>query len=168
MGRVLEVVVSRPRLRPGPVARFPTAPCAAYIALVTEIEALRKVLDPRDDVRLCYVFGSVARRRARRTSDVDVAVLFAGEPAPATLDRLTEDLEEATGRSVDLVDLATASPLLTHQIVSTGSCAVYRDRAERSAFETRAILRYLDTAHLRNIQHTYLRKRARAHHDGRA
>jgi predicted nucleotidyltransferase len=119
-------------------------------------------------VRLCYLFGSVAGRRARRTSDVDVAVMFAGQPAPAVLDRLTEDLEDATGRSVDLVDLATASPLLAHQVVSTGSCVLCRDRAERSAFETRAILRYLDTAHLRNIQHRYLRERARARHDGRA
>src|SRR5262249_41820851 len=45
--------------------RFPTAPSAAYTAFVSEIEALRKVLDSRDDVRLCYVFGSVATRRAR-------------------------------------------------------------------------------------------------------
>jgi len=149
-------------------ARFPTAPGTAYSGLVTEIEALRSVLDRRDDVRLCYVFGSVASRRARESSDIDVAVLFAGEPAAATLDRLTEDLEDVTGRSVDLVDLATASPLLAHQVISTGSCLVCRDRSERSAFETRTILRYLDTAHLRNIQHTYLRKRAREHHDGRA
>jgi predicted nucleotidyltransferase len=135
---------------------------------VTEVEALQSILDRRDDVRLCYVFGSVANRRARKTSDVDVAVLFAGEPAPAALDRLAEDLEDATGRAVDLVDLARASPLLAHQIVSTGSCLVCRDRSERAAFETRTILRYLDTAHLRSIQHSYLRARARAHHDGRA
>jgi uncharacterized protein len=152
----------------GYTVRFPTAPSAAYTELVSEIEPLRKVLDSRDDVRLCYVFGSVATRRARRTSDVDVAVLFAGAPTPATLDRLTEDLEDAAGRAVDLVDLATASPLLAHQIVKTGSCLVCRDRAERSAFETRTILRYLDTAHLRKIQHGYLRERARAHHDSRA
>ena len=136
--------------------------------VVTEVDALRSALEGRNDVRLCYVFGSVARGRARRTSDVDVAVLLAGEHAPSTLDSLAEYLEEATGRSVDLVDLATAPPLLAHQIVSTGTCLVYRNRGERSAFETRAILRYLDTAHLRNIQHTYLRKRAQAHHDGRA
>lgn len=135
---------------------------------VTETAALEAVLAGRDDVRLGYVFGSVARGRARRTSDVDVAVLFARPPAPAALDRLTEDLEEATGRAVDLVDLATAPPLLAHQVVSTGSCLVCRNRAERAAFETRAIMRYLDTGHLRRIQHLYLRKRARANHDGRA
>jgi len=58
--------------------------------------------------------------------------------------------------------------LLAHQIVSTGTCLAYRNRDERSTFETRAILRYLDAAHLRTIQQTYLRKRAQAHHDGRA
>src|SRR5262245_5453800 len=122
----------------------------------------------RRDVRCAYVFGSVARGRARPRSDVDVAVLFEGASTARALDHLTEDLEDAAGRAVDLVDLATASPLLAHQIVKTGSCLVCRDRAERSAFETRTILRYLDTAHLRKIQHGYLRERAHAHHDSRA
>lgn len=125
-----------------------------------EAEGIRRLLEARDDVRLAYVFGSVAGGRARLTSDVDVAVLFASEPAPATLDRLTEDLEDAAGRRVDLVDLAKAPPLLVHQVVSKGACVVCRGPSERAAFETRAILRYLDTAHLRKIQHEYLRKRA--------
>jgi predicted nucleotidyltransferase len=126
------------------------------------MEAIRRVLEARDDVRLAYVFGSVAGGRERPSSDVDVAVLFAGKPAPATLDRLTEDLEDAAGRTVDLVDLAKAPPLLAHQVVSRGSCIVCRRDPERAAFETRTILRYLDTAHLRKIQHEYLRKRAGA------
>ena len=97
-----------------------------------------------------------------------MAILFAGRPEPAALDRLAEDLEHVSGRRVDLVDLATAPPLLAHQIVSTGRCIVSRQPGERAAFETRMILRYLDTAHLRSIQHAYLAKRVRAAHDGRA
>lgn len=134
---------------------------------MSEIEGIREVLERRDDVRLAYVFGSVARGRAGRRSDVDVAVLFDGEPAPRTLDDLTEDLEDAAGRPVDLVDLAEAPPLLAHQIVSTGRCIVCRHPSERAAFETRTVLRYLDTAHLRKIQHSYLGKRAPVPHDGR-
>jgi predicted nucleotidyltransferase len=129
---------------------------------VTEIEAIGRVLDSREDVRLAYVFGSAARGRAHATSDIDVAVLFAGEPAPATLDQLTEILEDASGRAVDLVDLAKAPPLLAHQVISKGTCLVCRHVAERARFEARSVLRYLDTAHLRRIQHTYLRKRAQA------
>jgi predicted nucleotidyltransferase len=138
--------------RPGP----------AYSTAVREIEAIRRLLEARSGVRLAYVFGSVASGRARPTSDADVAVLFAGPPSPAELDRLTEDLEAAAGRPVDLVDLAKAPPLLAHQVVSKGSCVVCRRHSERAAFETRAILRYLDTAHLRRIQHAHLAKRAGA------
>lgn len=127
-----------------------------------ELDAIRQLLDAREDVRLAYVFGSVATGRARPTSDLDVAILFAGEPSPVALDRLTEDLEEAAGRPVDLIDLAQAPPLLAHQVVSTGSCVVCRRPDERAAFETRTIMRHLDTAHLRKIQHTYLRERTAA------
>ena len=148
------------RRRGRPAVSDPALP--AYTARVRETDAIRRLLVARDDVRLAYVFGSVAGGRARPTSDVDVAVLFAGAPAPATLDRLTEDLEDAAGRRVDLVDLAKAPPLLAHQVVSKGSCIVCRQPSERAAYETRAILRYLDTAHLRKIQHEYLRKRAGA------
>ena len=129
---------------------------------MNELEPICQLLDARRDVRLAYVFGSVAGGRARSTSDVDVAVLFDGATSPATLDRLTEDLEEAAGRPVDLVDLAQAPPLLAHQVVSTGSCLICRRPEERAAFETRTIMRHLDTAHLRKIQHTYLHERTRA------
>jgi len=129
---------------------------------MNEVEGIRQVLDAREDVRLVYVFGSVAAGQARPASDLDVAVLFVGDPLPATLDRLTEELEEATGRTVDLVDLAQAPPLLAHRIVATGSCVVCRRPEERAAFETRAVMRHLDTAYLRKLQHAYLRERTRA------
>lgn len=133
----------------------------AYSPPVHECDEIGRLLEARGDVRLAYVFGSFAAGRTHAASDIDVAVLFTGKPPPATLDRLTEDLEEVAGRTVDLVDLASAPPLLRHQIVSTGSCVVCRDPAERADFETRTVMRYLDTAHLRKIQHHYLRERAR-------
>jgi predicted nucleotidyltransferase len=135
---------------------------------VTALEEIRGLLDGREDVRLAYVFGSVARGRARPRSDVDVAILFVRESKPSVMDELTEELEDAAGRRVDLIDLATASPLLAHQVVSTGTCIVCRLPRERSAFETRTVLRYLDTAHLRRLQHRYLAKRVQDRHDDRA
>lgn len=129
---------------------------------MSEVDGVRLVLDAREDVRLAYVFGPVAAGRARPSSDLDVAILFAGDPLPTTLDRLTEELEEASGRTVDLVDLAQAPPLLAHRIVSTGSCVFCRRPEERAEFETRAVMRHLDTAYLRRIQHAYLRDRTRA------
>jgi predicted nucleotidyltransferase len=62
----------------------------------------------RPDVIAAYLFGSQARGTAREDSDVDVAILVQGEPAP-TLEGLgmdvLADLERDLGRRVDLVVL---------------------------------------------------------------
>ncbi|MGH7308427.1 MAG: type VII toxin-antitoxin system MntA family adenylyltransferase antitoxin [Candidatus Rokuibacteriota bacterium] len=130
--------------------------------MVGALEGIRLVLEPRADVRLAYVFGSTARGEARPESDVDVAVLFDPEPGPRHLDSLTSDLQAAARRPVDLVVLNTAPPLLVHQILKTGRRVLTRAEDERVRFETRATARYLDTAHLRRVQHQYLRERADA------
>ena len=132
------------------------------INMADAIAAARRVLDGRAEVRLAYLFGSAARGEDRRSSDLDVGVVFSPIPAPALLDQLGTDLEAATGRRVDLVVLNEAPPLLTHEAICAGRPIVCRDADERVEFETRATARYLDTAHLRRIQHHYLRERAEA------
>lgn len=126
------------------------------------IGAIRQVLSLRPDVRVAYVFGSVARGEQRASSDVDVAVLFAPAPQPRELDDLSTELERAVSRRVDLVVLNTAPPLLAHQVISTGHLIVVRHDDERADFEIRTLRRYMDTAHLRRVQHQYLRERAEA------
>ena len=137
-----------------------------YGVAMSGLEAVTTLLDRRPDVRLAYVFGSVAAGRAHRDSDLDVAVLFVSSPSPATLDLLAEELEAAAGRPLDLVNLATAPPLLGHEVVRSGRCIVCRDAGERGEFEARVTLRYLDTAHLRRIQDEYLRERVEARRGG--
>lgn len=126
------------------------------------LDDLTNVLERRADVRLAYVFGSVAAGRAGAGSDVDVAVVFTESPAPRDLDALAEELGAAAGRLVDLVDLANAPPLLAHEVIRSGRCVVCRDSTERGEFEARTTLRYLDTAHLRRLQDQYLHERTEA------
>ena len=126
------------------------------------VAALRRVLEGRAEVRLAYLFGSVARGEDRRSSNFDVGVVFSPIPAPAQLDQLGTELGAAAGRRVDLVVLNDAPPLLTHEAIRPGRVIVCRDDDERVEFETRATARYLDTAHLRRTQHRYLRERAEA------
>lgn len=114
------------------------------------------------DVSLAYLFGSVARGEARRGSDLDLAVLFTRMPSPERIAEIVVAVELAARRSVDLVVLNSAPPLLAHEVVSTGRLLVCRDDSERAAFEAMAMIRYLDTGHLRRIQHQYLRERAGA------
>jgi hypothetical protein len=130
--------------------------------MVETLERIRRLLEPRANVRLAYVFGSTARGQARPSSDVDVAVLLDPPPEPRDLDQLTSDLCGAAGGPVDLVVLTTSPPLLAHEIVKTGRILICRDENERIRFETRVAARYLDTAHLRRVQHRYLRERVAA------
>jgi predicted nucleotidyltransferase len=124
-------------------------------------ERQRLLLEQRPGVRLAYLFGSVARGTAAPTSDTDVAVLVHDG---VDLDELTAALERAGERRVDLVDLCRAPPLLLREIVRDGVVLVARDDDERAAFELRALCMFLDTGHLREVQHTYLRERAEARH----
>ena len=126
-------------------------------------ERLRAVLAARAGVRLAYVFGSAARGALRPTSDVDVAVRFASRPGMDDLGALAGDLERAAGRPVDVVDLDCAPPLLLREIVKAGHLLFVASDDERVAFETAALARYADTAHLRRVQAEYLHAWAEAH-----
>jgi predicted nucleotidyltransferase len=127
-----------------------------------QLERIRRVLGDFEEVRLAYAFGSVPHGRPKPSSDLDVAVLLASKEDTHVLDRMMAELETASGRTVDLVNLAQAPPLLAHEIVTSGTLLLARDEEERVRFVTRVVARYLDTAHLRKVQHQYLRERVEA------
>ena len=100
-----------------------------------------------DGIAAAYLFGSVARDRARDTSDVDVAVLFEQDP-PGTLEglhgELAHALEELFGRPVDLVILNHAPADLAHRVLRDGILVSERDRSARIRFEVHARRAYFD------------------------
>lgn len=107
-------------------------------------------------VRLAYLFGSALREPA--PDDVDLAVLMREGSA---LD-LYPDLVRALGTDrLDLVDLATAPPLLRFQVVRDGVVLFREGEEVENEFELAAIREYRDTRHHRAIQDAYLRERAR-------
>ncbi len=97
-------------------------------------------------VRLAVAFGSMARGTPRHDSDTDVGVLLsAGAPA----DGLTV-VELALGRAlrcpIDVVDLATAPPLLRFEIAGDGRPLVERDTRAWPAFRAHAMIDWFDWA----------------------
>jgi uncharacterized protein len=99
-----------------------------------------------------YIFGSVARGQARRSSDVDVGVLYEVTP-PATLEgmgfELAAELERVIGRPVDLVVLNRAPADLIHRVLRDGILVVERDRNRRIEFEIKSRNEYFDLAPIR-------------------
>lgn len=120
------------------------------------VDVVRAAVSRHPHVRLVYLFGSGARRRLRSGSDIDVAVRFDGRPSISELGEIAQAIAGATGRRVDLIDLDTAPPLLQREAIKTGTLIHAASEEERIDFELRALARYMDTAHLRRVQHRAL------------
>lgn len=93
-----------------------------------------------EDIAAAWLFGSVARGAARPDSDVDVGILFREAP-PRTLAgvgrlfRLEEELVEATGLPIQLVNLNQAPADLIVRVLRDGELLVERDPLRRIEFE---------------------------------
>ncbi len=75
------------------------------------VALLEKYFSSRLDVRLAFLFGSAARGRLSRSSDVDVAVYFEGQYSSEE-NSLWRDLETLLDRDVDLLVLNKDNPTL--------------------------------------------------------
>lgn len=132
----------------GPPGRWPQAP-------PDHTDALKDVLAAHDDVAFAYLFGSVAKGRARPTSDIDVAVWFAPEPDPvAALDRALElggELEAAVRRPVDVVVLNHAPLGLAHEVLRHGRLLFCRDERARVRFYVEHVHQWVDMAPAREL-----------------
>lgn len=98
----------------------------------------------RHGALLLLQFGSTVTGREHADSDVDVAVLFDGEPTFARLGALLAELEPAfPGRSVDLGLLNRADPLFLKKVLESARllAGTQRDLAE---LRLRAFRRYQD------------------------
>lgn len=91
---------------------------------------LRCVLEPRTDVRLALLFGSVARGAAGADSDVDLAVDASGVDRLA----LARDVSLALGREVDIVELAEPGYPLLAALVRDGIVVAEHERGAAAAW----------------------------------
>lgn len=81
---------------------------------------IRQIVQKHPAIQLAILFGSLANGSARPDSDLDLAV-SAGRPLEVQEKiELIEELAEATGRPVDLVDIVTAGEPLSGQILKRG------------------------------------------------
>jgi len=112
------------------------------------IEKLQSYFKNQGDVIAVYLFGSTVKGKARKNSDVDIAVLFDGERS--TIYRfhrkleIAGELEELLNTRVDIVDLESADPFFFHQIMLNKILLVDKNIDKRIAFEVKKRREYFD------------------------
>ena len=112
------------------------------------LERLREACEHSpESVAAVYLFGSVARGDDRPGSDLDIGVLGRTRDTALSdlvLGDLSDRLEAAARRNLDLVILQAAPPDLVHRVMRDGILLLDRDRSRRIAFEVQARNEYFD------------------------
>jgi hypothetical protein len=140
---------------------------------------LNLFFERRREILLAYLFGSCAKDRTNKLSDIDIALLVdnqkfrrldAQKPYGYKAFVIAELMGLLGTNAIDLVLLHEATPLLAHEVVSKGKLLFCRagENRMRSAFEIQTKYRYFDTKKLRQIQAYYLHKRIQTGQYGKA
>lgn len=107
--------------------------------------ALTAAIQSDDRIRLAVIFGSAARGTSSSQSDLDIGVL--GLPV-RELPKTAVHLGRVAGREVDLVDLASAPPLLRVEIARDGVLLFARPTYLWADFKGQALIDWWDWAPL--------------------
>lgn len=82
-----------------------------------------------EDLLLAIVFGSASQGTQRPDSDIDVAVYPRHTMNRYKRQSIADQIAEATGRSVDLIDLSAVNGSLLRRILHTGRVVFARGQA---------------------------------------
>jgi predicted nucleotidyltransferase len=112
------------------------------MAPMSTLATLRSALDGIPDVRLAVVFGSEVRGTSRLASDIDLGVIV--ETAAFDLSTFTVNLERLLGRTLHVVLLDQAPPLLRSEIGRNGQVLLERTPYAWSDFRAKAMIDWWD------------------------
>jgi predicted nucleotidyltransferase len=126
------------------------------------IEALRKALHGRQDIRLALLFGSRARGRARPDSDADVAVL--GVRGLGLLE-LAADLSAAARVEVDVLSLEDPGYPLLNALLRDSIVLHEGERHAAATWRSHALLdAELDRPGYERMRDSFLKRLAAGRH----
>jgi predicted nucleotidyltransferase len=87
---------------------------------------VRDVLHSFPEIQLGIVYGSIASKRIRQSSDLDIAVMGTKPLSYEARLSISETLEKKVQREIDLVDLYNLHGPLLHQIFAQGKIVFKR------------------------------------------
>ncbi len=122
----------------------------------TDIERIIHYFRDRDEVSALYLFGSSAKGKRTKESDIDIAALIDESGLKQkNIERFRKEYYDASpGFSLGLVDIVilnTAPTFLKYQVIKTGKLLFDRNRKLRVGFTERTITEYLDFKPIQDI-----------------
>jgi predicted nucleotidyltransferase len=103
------------------------------------------------------IFGSRAKGRSRRGSDLDLAFLGSNPRRPPDRFRLWGDLTSLFGtEAIDLLDLRAADPLAAYEAFRGGKLLYEKEYGLFAARYSYAARLFADTRKFRDAEETYL------------
>ena len=115
------------------------------------VKSLKVFFNMKRGILLAFLFGSFASKRIRRSSDVDIGILFKTVPDMDAINGVAEELSSILRREIDLVILNQASPVLKMQILKNGILLYASKRKRFYQFFTDTVNQYDDLKQIRKI-----------------
>ncbi len=132
----------------------------------SSIEAVKQLLYADERVSAALLFGSAAKGLARRTSDLDIAVIpravADAEALYAEYLDIVARLSLAAGRDLHLILLDRVEPVLGRQVFLAGRTLFDRDPKRTAAVLERITLEYFDGEFHRRMRAEALNRRDEA------
>jgi len=126
------------------------------------ISILKNYMISKENVKFAYLFGSYAENRERKDSDIDVAVYLSGihedDFFKYKLDLKTE-LEQIFKKTVDVVIMNNASPLLNHEVFKNGIIIKNSEPSILSQFRAKNFYYYIDQMYIINTYFKYTKEK---------
>lgn len=108
----------------------------------TQIETIIQTLNSLIDPWLIILFGSYAKGGAREESDVDIAFLTDQKVDEYQSFCMAQKLAETIGKSVDCLNLYSASTIFQVQVIGHGKVLYCRDETRRKYYFLRTFKEY--------------------------
>lgn len=80
------------------------------------------------EIKIGLLYGSAARGRLTRDSDLDMAVAGASRLDSSAYANIKMHLSDVTRRDIDLLDLQAVSGIILREALTTGKIVLMRDR----------------------------------------
>jgi len=130
--------------------------------LEAAIPKIQKYFSRQKDIVAAYLFGSYAKNRQTKRSDLDIGIIFT--KSPDSYDRqfkIASDLEKIlNGPPVDVRELSfDSSPVFLVSVLKNAKLIIENNRHRRINFEVKTMQEFIDDQKYRQIQYDYLKRR---------